>query len=77
MSSFIKSMDGLPKIVKFLLALPCLDIIWVIYRICRSLAKKDMVGVVLGVILIIVGIPFLWLIDMITIVVANKVYWID
>lgn len=74
---FVKAMDGLPLIVKFILAIPALDIIWVIYRIVKSLAKGNMLGVILGIVLIIVGLPFLWLVDMIFIVLKGQVFWID
>ncbi len=77
MNELIKGMDNLPKLVKVILALPALDIIWVIYRICRSISKNNLVGIVLGVLLLFVGIPFLWLVDIITLVASDKVLWID
>ena len=77
MSSFVKAMDSMPMIVKIILALPALDIIWNIYRVVRSAAKKNVLGIVLGIILIIVGIPFMWLVDIISIIICNKVLWID
>ena len=77
MSSFVKAMDSMPMIVKIILALPVLDIIWNIYRVVRSAAKKSVLGIILGVVLIIVGILFMWLVDIISIIVCNKVLWID
>lgn len=77
MNQFVSAMDKMPKLVKILLALPALDIIWTIYRICRSADKKRVLGIVLGLIVLIVGIPLLWLIDIITLLVSNKVLWID
>ena len=77
MSSFVKAMDSMPMIVKIILALPVLDIIWNIYRVVRSAAKKSVLGIILGVVLIIVGIPFMWLVDIISIIICNKVLWID
>lgn len=77
MDSLIKWIDDLPKIVKIILALPFLDVIWTIYRLCKSLAKNNMIGVVLAIVLLFVGIPFLWLVDIITIVMNDKVLWID
>ncbi|MCM1324889.1 MAG: hypothetical protein NC218_12310 [Acetobacter sp.] len=77
MNGLINSFDSLPKLVKIILAIPFLDIAWVIYRLCRSIAKNNVVGIVLGVLLIIIGIPFLWLVDIITLVVMDKVIWID
>ena len=77
MKSIIKTMDNLPKLIKLILAIPALDIIWVLYRLCRSLDKNNMVGVILGVVLIFVGIPFMWLIDILCILFKDKVWWID
>ena len=77
MKSIIKTMDNLPKLIKLILAIPALDIIWVLYRLCRSLDKNNMVGVILGVVLIFVGIPFMWLIDILCIFFKDKVWWID
>ena len=77
MNDFLKTIDQFPLIFKIVLALPVLDIVWVIYRIVKSAQKQSMFGVVLGIIMIIVGIPFLWLIDIISLIVCNKVLWID
>ncbi|MDD4103790.1 MAG: hypothetical protein PHU89_02130 [Bacilli bacterium] len=77
MKSFVKWMDGLPLIVKIIFAIPLLDILWVLYRLARSVAGKKTLGTVLAVVLIIVGIPFLWLLDIITLVFLGKVLWID
>lgn len=71
----IRSFDALPKLVKLILAIPALDIIWVVYRILRSLSENNALGIILGVILLFVGLPFLWLIDMICIIVNNNVWW--
>ncbi len=77
MKNAIKSIDGMSKIFKIILALPILDIFWSIYRTMKSASKGKTLGVVLGVLLIIIGLPFMWIIDLITIVVSNKVVWID
>lgn len=77
MGNFIKTMDDLLLIWKVLLALPFIDIIWVVYRIIKSVVKQSTFGIILGVIVVIIGIPFLWLIDMITLIAMNKVIWID
>ncbi len=77
MKSIIKTIDNLPKLIKLILAIPALDIIWTLYRICRSLDKNNMVGVILGIVLVFVGIPFMWLIDILCILFKNKVWWID
>ncbi len=77
MKDIIVAMEKLPLWAKVVLALPMLDIIWVVYRIIRSLDKKSYFGVILAVILIIIGIPFLWLIDIICILLNGHVFWID
>lgn len=77
MAKFIKAMDDLPLILKIILALPMLDIVWSVYRIVRSVNNNSIFGIVLGVIILIIGIPFLWLIDIITLIFLNKVLWVD
>ena len=75
LNELIKSFDNLPKIVKLILAIPALDIIWVIYRIIKSVNDNNMLGIVLGVVLLFVGVPFLWLIDIICIIIKDTVWW--
>ena len=77
MKKFIETMDNLSMVVKIILALPFLDIIWTVYRIVKSLDKKSYFGVILGIIIIFIGIPFLWLVDIIFIVLKGNVFWID
>ena len=52
MDSLIKAIDNLPKIVKLIFCIPAIAIIWMIYRLCRSLAKKNIVGIVLAIVLL-------------------------
>ena len=77
MNELVKSMDGLPKIVKVILALPVLDIVWAIYRLCKSISKNSVVGIVLAVLMLIFCPVILWVVDIITIIVSDKVLWID
>ena len=77
MKDFIKTMDNLPLLVKLILALPALDIIWNVVRLLKSVAKNNVVGIVLSLVLIFVGAPFMWLIDMICIVLKGKIWWLD
>lgn len=77
MKDFIRSFDQLPLVVKIILALPMIDIVWVIYRIVKSVANENTLGIVLGVLLLVIGIPFLWLVDIITLAVSDKVLWFD
>lgn len=73
MKQFIKTMDDLPWILKILLALPGLDIIWGIYRLVKGVHKNDNVLIVAGIVWIFAGWAILWIIDLFTIVMYNKV----
>lgn len=77
MKSFVKAMDDLPLVVKIILALPMIDIVWVVYRLIKSISHENVLGIVLAVLLLVIGIPFLWLIDIITLIINNNVLWID
>lgn len=77
MKSFVKAMDNLPLIVKIILALPMIDIVWVVYRLIKSISNENVLGIVLGILLLFIGIPFLWLIDIITLIIKNDVLWFD
>jgi hypothetical protein len=77
MKSLIKAMDNLPLLIKLILCIPAVAIVWMIYRLCRSLDKNNLVGVVLAIVLIFVGIPFMWLVDLLCILMKGNVWWID
>ncbi|MDY3846337.1 MAG: hypothetical protein SOZ62_05495 [Eubacteriales bacterium] len=77
MKDLIKSLDSLPLLAKIILALPGIDIIWNVSRVMRSLVKGNNVGAVIAAVLIVVGIPFVWAIDIVTLLLYNKIWWID
>ncbi|HHT81858.1 MAG TPA: hypothetical protein GX003_00255 [Acholeplasmataceae bacterium] len=72
---FVKWMDQAPKWLKVVLALPLLDIVWVIYRLIKSVNDKNTLGIIVAILLIVIGLPFLWLVDIITLLVLDKVLW--
>lgn len=77
MKDLIKAIDGLPKIVRFLGTL-IWGILTNIYRLCRSIAKQDVLGVVLAIILLLCGGFFiLWIIDLVYILLDKPIWWID
>jgi len=75
MKELIKAIDELPLLIKVILAIPALDIVWGIYRICRSLDKNNVTGLVISIILLFV--PFMWLIDIILILMKGTVWSMD
>ena len=68
MNDYVKAIDGLSLIVKLLLAIFLGPIIYGIYRIAKG-------KVIIGIIWIITGGLFGigWIIDVVTIVLSNKV----
>ena len=77
MKDLIRAIDNLPQLIKIILCIPAIAIVWMIYRLCRSLEKNNMVGVVLSIVLIVFGLPFMWLIDLLCILTKGNVWWID
>lgn len=77
MKGFINAMDNLPLWAKVLLAIPMLDIIWVVYRLIKSIDSNNTLGIILAIVLIVIGIPFLWLIDIVTLLIMKKVLWLE
>ena len=74
MKDFIKAFDNLPWIVKIILCIPALDIVWNIYRLFRSIEAKNNVGIIISIILFVCA-PFLWLIDLICVILNGKIWW--
>lgn len=66
-NSYVKFIDGLPLLLKVILALPGLDgIFYGIYRICKG-------HIIIGILWILLGFAILWIIDIITIILYGKV----
>lgn len=77
MKNLIRAFDNLPQIVKVILALPVLDIAWAVYRLCKSIDSQNVLGIVLGVLMLIFCPVILWIVDLVTTIVYDKVLWID
>ena len=76
MKEFIRAFDGLPFIVKIILALPFADIVWSIYRLIKSIDEHNDLGIVLAIVLLFFGPFFWWIIDMIAIIATpNHTIW--
>lgn len=74
MKEAIKFLDDLPWIVKLILCIPALDIVWTVYRLLRSLEAKNTVGIVVSIVLFFCA-PFVWLIDLICVILNKQVWW--
>ena len=77
MKSFIKAIDGLPLIVKIILCIPVLDFVWSVYKLFKSIEKNNVVGIIIGIVLLVFGCWFVWIIDLITLILKGQVWWLD
>lgn len=72
MKNFIDAMDNLPWIVKIILCLPVLDIIWAVYRIVKGVTTKNLLMLIFGILWIIPGSVFCWVIDILCTLFAKR-----
>ena len=71
----IKFVDGLDDVVKLILCIPMLNIVFSVYKLCRSLESGNPLWIVLGVLVIFPGAFFVWIIDLISLLQNKKVFW--
>ena len=72
MKDLIKAIDQLPLIVKILFCIPALDIIWAVYRIVKGIVTNNMLLIIVGILWIVPGAVFAWLIDLVTTILKGK-----
>ncbi len=77
MKQLIQAIDDLPLIVKIIFCIPALDIIWNIYRLCRSVDNQNTLGIVLAIVLLFFGWWGIWLIDLVCVILNHKIWWLD
>lgn len=77
MKEFIKAFDELPLLIKAVLCIPMLDVVWSVYKIARSVDKSNIVGIILGILTIVPGAFFIWIIDLVTLLSIGRVWWLD
>lgn len=77
MKALVKAFDQLPKWAKIILALPMLNIVWGFYRLARSIAAGSLLGIVLAIVMLFVCPTVFWVVDIITLVLMNRVLWIN
>ncbi len=65
MKELIDQVNGLPLIVKIILCIPCIEIFYGVCRIIQGINKNDVLWLVLGILTIIPGAFFMWIIDVI------------
>ncbi len=75
MKDIIKAFEGLPLIVKIILSLPGIAIVWQIYRLIKSVSENNILGIILAVVLLVAGPTFVWIIDLVCIILRGNVWW--
>ncbi len=74
MKEFVKAMDGLPWIVKLILALPGIDgFAWGIYRLVKGISSNNMTLIIAGIVWLLVGWAVLWILDIFTLITQKNV----
>ena len=77
MKKLVKGLESLPWIIRVLLTL-LVGAYGNLLRLFRSLAAKNLIGVVLSVILLCTGgLLVLWIIDLIMVIFGKRIWWID
>ena len=71
-NGLVAAMDNLPWIVKLILCIPALNVVWAIYRIIKGATQKDMLILIAGILWIVPGIFFGWILDLVTTIMYGK-----
>ena len=71
----IKFVDDLPDVAKLILCIRVLNIVFSVYKLCRSIESQNVLWIVLGVLTIFPGASFMWLVDLICLLLNKKVFW--
>ncbi len=71
-NGLVAAMDNLPWIVKLILCIPAFNIVWAIYRIIKGATQKDMLILIAGILWIVPGVFFGWILDLVTTIMYGK-----
>lgn len=74
MQELIKTVNGLPLIAKVILCIPVLEIFYSICRVINGIAKNDVLWIVLGVLTIVPGAFFMWVLDLVWVLLKGHAF---
>ncbi len=74
MQELIKTVTGLPLIAKVILCIPVLEIFYSICRVINGIAKNDVLWIVLGVLTIVPGAFFMWVLDLVWVLLKGHAF---
>ena len=75
MQGYLKWMDENPRILKIILCIWILDITWAVYRIGGAIKNKNWLHLVLAILWVIAAGTVGWILDLIWIIVFNRIFW--
>ncbi len=77
MKKLVKSLESLPWIVRVLLVV-FFDFYGNLIRLFKSLAKENIIGIILAIIMLISGgLLIFWIIDLVCALLNRPIWWID
>ena len=71
-NGLVAALDGLPWIVKLILCIPCLDIVWAVYRIVKGLSTNNMLTLIFGILWIFPGAVICWVVDLVCVIIYGQ-----
>ncbi len=74
MKEFIDQVNGLPLIIKLIFCIPCLEIFYGVCRIINGVVKNNVLWIVLGVLTVIPGAFFMWILDLVWVLLHNHAF---
>ena len=75
MANYLKWMEGHSRLVKIILCIWILDITWAVYRIGQAVVHKNWLHLVLGILWILAAGTVGWILDIIWIILFNRIFW--
>lgn len=72
---FVGWIEGLPVILKLILCIPVIDVVWSVWRLMKAIAVNDPVRIVLALLFLILGIPFIWVLDLVFVLLTGNGFW--
>lgn len=64
MKDFIKTVNGWPLILRLLFCIPVINIFYGVCRVINQLAKGNILLLIVGILTIVPGAAFMWLVDL-------------
>ncbi len=77
MRELLNQLKGLPLILKLILCIPAIDIVWGVARIMSALDKKNTVNLIIGILTIVPGAFFVWILDLVWVLTKGDAILVD